>query len=433
MSRLTEIRETPGTDYTYVNAEVGGKRVTIANDENGRGPAYVLDLKGDNELGYWNNTTNAWESTSSSADAQWFNNNSKQLIKAAPEIRSANREKTVARSNPNFRNTIEDGGGGKAIPPPFKLRTSESARFTRAQQGGRVGKTLVYPLDHARGDFDFIKIFPIEYVPTLGAGSFGATSAQNISERTFRFGTRFKQRFGQRKKVVGSTVFLPMVPGISESNAVAWGEDRLTPVQMAAGRVAANSINATATEGAGAGFNALLTGAKDGTNEALKDPTLRSFLISYFAGQAVGANILGRAGIVVNPNLEVLFQGPQLRSFQYNFQFTPREEREAEVIKEIIKLFKKTMAPRRSSSQLFLDVPAVYQIEYLMKGQVEHPFLNKIKPCALSQFNVDYTPGGSYMTYDDGSMTQYNVSMQFRELEPIYNDDVDMNSRTMSY
>ena len=91
------------------------------------------------------------------------------------------------------------------------------------------------------------------------------------------------------------------------------------------------------------------------------------------------------------------------------------------------------MAPRRSSSQLFLDVPAVYQIDYIMKGQIEHPFLNKIKPCALSQFNVDYTPGGSYMTYDDGSMTQYNVSMQFRELEPIYNDDVDMNSRTMSY
>ena len=224
-----------------------------------------------------------------------------------------------------------------------------------------------------------------------------------------------------------------MVPGINESNTVGWGDERLTPIQMAAGRVAANTINKTATEGPQEGAMTLIQGAISGAKGALQDPTLRSFLISYFAGQAVGANILGRAGIVVNPNLEVLFQGPQLRSFQYNFQFTPREEREAEVIKEIIKLFKKTMAPRRSSSQLFLDVPAVYQIEYLMKGQVEHPFLNKIKPCALAQFNVDYTPGGSYMTYDDGSMTQYNVSMQFRELEPIYNDDVDMNSRTMSY
>ena len=42
---------------------------------------------------------------------------------------------------------------------------------------------------------------------------------------------------------------------------------------------------------------------------------------------------------------------------------------------------------------------------------------------------MDYTPDGSYSTYDDdggrgdGSMTSYQVGLSFKELTPIYNDD----------
>jgi hypothetical protein len=45
-----------------------------------------------------------------------------------------------------------------------------------------------------------------------------------------------------------------------------------------------------------------------------------------------------------------------------------------------------------------------------------------------------YAPDGSYMTYDDGSMTSYNVSMKFNELEPIYNDDIaDVDDATTGF
>ena len=49
--------------------------------------------------------------------------------------------------------------------------------------------------------------------------------------------------------------------------------------------------------------------------------------------------------------------------------------------------------------------------------------MNKIKPCALTNFGVSYTPDGSYMTYDDGGLTGYDISMTFGELTPIYADD----------
>ena len=37
------------------------------------------------------------------------------------------------------------------------------------------------------------------------------------------------------------------------------------------------------------------------------------------------------------------------------------------------------------------------------------------------------------MTYDDGSMTSYQVSMQFGELNPIYNTDFEGSDDDMGF
>ena len=135
----------------------------------------------------------------------------------------------------------------------------------------------------------------------------------------------------------------------------------------------------------------------------------------------------------MNPNLELLFTGPNLRSFAYSFRFTPREDAEARMVKRIIKMFKAAMAPRRKGGQLFLESPHVFKLKYYFKNGQEHPFLNKIKTCALQSFNVQYAPDGSYMTYDDGSMTSYTVSMGFGELNPIYAEDNEEDTNDMGY
>ena len=92
------------------------------------------------------------------------------------------------------------------------------------------------------------------------------------------------------------------------------------------------------------------------------------------------------------------------------------------------------MAPKRSQNgKLFLESPNVFKLKYFFKNGREHPFLNKIKICALRSFDVQYTPDGSYMTYDDGSMTSYQMSLNFGELNPIYNDEIDMSSNDMGF
>ena len=95
------------------------------------------------------------------------------------------------------------------------------------------------------------------------------------------------------------------------------------------------------------------------------------------------------------------------------------------MIRRIIRFFKKTSAPSISSSGNFLQTPAVYLLEYIFDQDDggQHPYLNKFKPCALTSFNVNYTPDGSYSTYKTGSMTSYAITMSFGELQPIYAGD----------
>ena len=132
-------------------------------------------------------------------------------------------------------------------------------------------------------------------------------------------------------------------------------------------------------------------------------------------------------------NLELLFNAPTLRSFNYTYRFTPREPKEADKIKQIIRFFKKSMAPKRSTSRIFLKSPDVFKLKYTFKNGDSHPFLNNIKICALTGFNVDYTPDGSYMTYaGEPSMTSYTIGMSFGEIEPIYADDYKGGSNAVT-
>ena len=281
---------------------------------------------------------------------------------------------------------------------------------------------LRYPLNQSSEQYDYMQIQPVEYVAGFEIGRNPTTQVTSVTERI-------------KDTRSYPTIYLPMSPSISETNSVGWGSDELNPIQMTFGQAAANVINNLGTN---FGISAIKDSFKEIMNaggSVTNDPGLRNLVATYFAGQAVNSNFLGRSGIVLNPNLELLFQGPKLRSFRYNYTFTPRDEEEAREIRRIIKVLKKTMAPRKTAGSLFLGVPAVYQIRYIYNGGGDHPFLNKLKPCALTGFNVNYAPDGSYMTYQDGSMTSYAIDMQFDELEPIYNEDIsqDIETETMDY
>ena len=284
----------------------------------------------------------------------------------------------------------------------------------------RGGTTLRYPLNEDKKDYDYLKVCAYEYKPR------GFTSAGG-NDLTGDYETK-----GLQKKSGNHTVFLPMeASGLQESNSVGWGGETLNALEAAAANIAGKTV-AGAGEGMGEAFKGLMSGSKEAFDTI--GGVNSGDVAAFFAGQAVGKNVFTRAtGKVMNPNLELLFTGPNLRSFAYSFRFTPREDAEARMVRSIIKMFKKAMAPRRKGGKLFLESPHVFKLKYYFKGGQEHPFLNKIKTCALQNFTVQYAPDGSYMTYDDGSMTSYTINMTFGELNPIYESDIDESSNDMGF
>ena len=298
----------------------------------------------------------------------------------------------------------------------------------------RFGGTILrYPINQEKdNNFDYLQISSYKNEPARdlftktkgkeGEETYGFNPQASISDVEDR---AFKDPLGR--------VYLPMQPGLADASSVSWNQDTMNAVDVAMAGAAGGTVEGAAqgslealAQGGGNLFNSLSGMVKD------LDPTS---VAAWASGQIIGKNVLGRTtGKAINNNLELLFTGPTLRTFAYSYRFTPREEKESSMIKKIIRFFKKSMSPVRSKNRIFLESPNVFKLKYIYgptKGQ--HPYLNKIKMCALQSFDVQYTPDGSYSTYDDGSMTSYQVSLQFGELNPIYADDYDESDNDMGY
>ena len=324
--------------------------------------------------------------------------------------------RSTANSSNAAESSIADGSDNNTSDanPTFPSSTSGT--------GSGASNLLRYPLRVPNLGYDFIRITAFEYKP----GGRESLSLSNPNR-------------GDRRGEQLETIILPMQPNFSESNAVSWGGDKLNPLQMMLGQAAAGTIESIGNADVSIAvdtFNKTIEDAK----KALEDNATGPAIVAYFAGQAVGANIQTRVtGNVLNPNLELLFSGPNLRTFQFNFRMTPRDHDESLMIKKIIRTFKKNMAVKKSSSKLFLETPNIFQLEYIYNadgpnGGQQHPYLNKFKMMAMTSFNVNYTPDGTYMTYGrDGSLTAYDISMAFGELEPIYAGDYDDQFTDMGF
>ena len=122
--------------------------------------------------------------------------------------------------------------------------------------------------------------------------------------------------------------------------------------------------------------------------------------------------------------MELLFKGPTLRPFTFQFNLSPRDRGEAVQVQKIIRAFKQSSSVQKSKSEFFLVAPNTFRLEFF-KGPVTHTFLPRIKECALLSVGVNYMPENSYMTYEDSSMVSYSLSLSFQELEPVFNSDFE--------
>jgi hypothetical protein len=276
-----------------------------------------------------------------------------------------------------------------------------------------------YPAKRITESDDFLQILIVNYVPPSVS-----TNLSNLVQRTST------QALADSGNLTNSLyqILLPMPQGISDTNMVDWGDDSLNPISAALVGGAKEIIEGSPKNAITNFTSAIKNVATSGNGQNL--------VTNYFAAQAVnslGANVsveslLSRSdGKILNPNMELLFKGVQLRSFNFTFNMSPRDDVESKSVKSIIRSFKKSMAAKTSTGSgagLFVDSPNVFQLEYRSGGE-KHPFLNSFKPCALTNMAVDYTASGTYATYEDATPVHMKLTLAFQELNPIYFSDYD--------
>ena len=331
----------------------------------------------------------------------------------SPEA-AGNKSKNLTKTN-----KADEGGtdNKNALSNPT---TIDSIKLGKSEPGTREDGfgIHVFPTTLRTGNDgqDFLKIDMMAFKPTKLKGSMSLGEGQGSASLGISDRDPDRQSIG--------TVILPVPGGIQDSQQVTWTKDTINPMQLALANIALDTIGKSVKEGAQT--------ASDLVKSALKSDDTKSALGTYIAGQASGAqNLLTRTtGAIMNPNMELLFTAPNIRNFSFAFTLAPRSREEAKTVIKIIRFFKQGMSPIRSKSRLFLKSPHTFRLAYKRNGSEssgfgvnDHPYLNKFKECAMGSFNVNYTPNGAYSTYDDGVMTAYQINMNFREMNPIYNDD----------
>jgi len=290
---------------------------------------------------------------------------------------------------------------------------------------------LRYPLKVFTEQTDYLQIDVQEYVPV---GSQDRTDRDRVSlTRDPR--SRFRKTSNKRPI---STVLLPVPSNVQDGNSVSYQDSQMNSISAAAvGGTTAAMENAGAAAAVGdlKGFTDAVKGAATQaiSDSGLKMGNAQDLITRKLAADAVnifGANVTldqiisRQTGEIFNPNLELLFNGPTLRAFKFQFKMMPRNKDESDQVKRIIRTFKTNMAPKTNQGRLFLNTPNIFELRY-RQGATDHKFLHKFKQCVLQDLSVNYTGEGNYATYDDGTPISMVMDLTFKELEPIY--DIDYN------
>ena len=246
--------------------------------------------------------------------------------------------------------------------------------------------------------------------------------------------------------VVGSTlmgsVLLPM-PKVTDVNGVEWGKSELTISGLAAlgtvdvltnrGRFAGKSLEEKQNDRSIKkeleelrGFNPSGSSARNFASATYTQA------VSKLAGFAFGTDLdadtyLARSGgRVLNPNAEMLFQGPVIRDFSFSFLMIARNQKEGDEIRRIIRFLKLGMAPKFRNTT-YLKNPDIFTLQY-KSGKGENDVLNTVNRfnpggLALTTMAVDYAPNGYWSAYRDSQPVAVKMDLSFTELRPIYEQD----------
>ena len=207
------------------------------------------------------------------------------------------------------------------------------------------------------------------------------------------------------RKTLDSTIQIQMPPTIEVSHKINYADTEiglLVAGLLAAGQSFSDDISADA--------------ARDAITNSIGGE-----IKNAVAGLAEGIGITGAraanqisSGKVINNRTELKFEGIDRRAFAFTFRMLPKSSEEAQIIKEIVTLFRYHAMPNfpigGSLGGRTMEVPSTFDISY-----VPGRHLHRIDECALESVQVKYG-GERTQFFVDDQPVETELTLQFREL-----------------
>ena len=357
------------------------------------------------------------------------------------------RNQSFTKSDKSFRNRAFISSGGTSSIAQYTSRKNVTSSGTYVDHDetagtyGRMNRTekpseiFAYPLDIDPRQ-DHMKIVRYEYLR--------ADINLSKGERNEFFNGKEKNVAGD--SVIGSnpmgSILLPM-PKVTDVNGVEWVKSELNINGLTALGAVDNLTGIAGNFLRADGINRFQAERQDDAKDAQDRGVQKDGLMTL--GQTMGTQIslstanflmgtdidmdtyLARTGgKVLNPNAEMLFQGPTIRSFPFSFLMVARSQKEGQEIRKIIRFLKLGMAPKFRNTT-YLANPDIFTLHY-KNGPGKNDELdtvNKFSPggLALTNMNVDYAPNGYWSAYRDSHPVALRMDLEFTELRPIYYQD----------
>jgi len=377
-----------------------------------------------------------------------------------PTPPSAKQSQSAAESTQNTQNSGSGPNNTPGKKPPGQEQDGEVFRYpyTKFQPGQDMLKISIFEYEPNNGlsleGFAGNAITQGKQIPAKGNTPFHNEYNVDLTQLNVpSFSDSFNKLGGETKgrlKKNSKHIFLPIPQRISDSLSVGYGKDTLSPLDAAGVSVMADAVsaNGNGTKNISDMLKSLtvnpgsvsFAGPDNSEMTALKTGLAAQIVNSVGRNVSADALISRASGQILQSNLELLFNSVTLRSFPFVFDFTPRDELEAEEVSNIIRAIKYAMSPSNGASTqggtggILLKAPDLFQFQY-MSGKNKHPFLNSFKIGVLTDMKVDYTASGTYATYsgDLKSPVHMRMTLQFSEINPVYKEDYERELPGVGY
>ena len=224
---------------------------------------------------------------------------------------------------------------------------------------------------------------------------------------------------------VGRKVSLYLPVGLQYRDNVAYENTQLgaSGGAMEAGLKSGVGALSSLLETTGKTVSAALTG--NASTDMAKLATVK--LMGRFPDEVAGA-FKSAGQVTTNPNTRVLFKEVGLRDFSFAFKFIATSAKEAEEVKEIIKLFRTELYPENISLEVAgSDISIGYRFPNKFQINVEYDgeeIATRIKPCYLRDVGVTYNNTAMSM-HSDGNFQEIEMTLAFQESRTLNRRDVE--------